>query len=118
MTQLTKNFSYDEMKCKCGACGGGVMNADFMQKLQAVRDAYGSPMTPKSGFRCEKRNEEEGGAKNSMHLFGRAADIECFSGVEKFKIMMIAIASGMNGIGIGNGFIHLDDREIQTIWSY
>lgn len=118
MTQLTKNFSYDEMKCKCGTCGGGVMNEDFMQKLQAVRDAYGSPMVPTSGFRCEKRNEDEGGGKASMHLLGRAADIECVSGGDKFKLMMIAIASGMNGIGIGKTFLHMDDRDTQTLWTY
>jgi len=115
---LTKDFTVEEMKCRCGACPGGTMNPAFMTRLQAVRDAFGGPMIVNSGFRCQANNKAEGGTEKSMHLIGRAADIACHSGSDKFRLMMLAIASGMNGIGVGNTFLHMDDREKQCLWTY
>lgn len=115
---LTQNFTQEEMRCRCGKCPGGTMNQEFMKKLQVVRDGYGSPMQVVSGFRCEAHNKVEGGSKSSMHLLGRAADIRCVAGSDKFRLMMIAVASGLNGIGVGKDFLHLDDREEQVLWTY
>ena len=118
MSQLTANFTSEEMQCKCGNCDGGSMDKYFMQKLQRIRDAYDKPMKVNSGCRCEAYNKTSGGSLLSMHLQGRAADIECIEGASKFKLMMIAIGAGMNGIGIGKEFLHFDDREHQTLWTY
>ncbi len=43
--------------------------------LQPIRTAFGSPIYVTSGYRCSKLNKAVGGAKNSYHLYGRAADI-------------------------------------------
>ena len=118
MLHATKDFTFEEFKCKCGTCGGGVMNAAFMQKLQALRDAYGKPMVPSSGFRCSAHNRKEGGSVTSMHLQGRAADIFCEDGPDKFEFIMLAAAAGFNGIGVAKTYVHVDDRETQTFWTY
>lgn len=43
--------------------------------LQPIRDAWGAPIIVGSGYRCIKLNELVGGAANSDHLYGCAADI-------------------------------------------
>ncbi len=115
------NFSEREFKCGCG-CGRADMDPEFMDKLQAVRDAYGLPMTVSSGFRCEGHNHAVGGAPGSMHLKGRAADI-AIAGADARDLLFNALPV-MNGVGVKqrgpwNGrFLHLDDRELKAIWTY
>ena len=43
--------------------------------LDPLRTAYKKPIYVNSGYRCEELNELIGGAKNSDHLKGMAADI-------------------------------------------
>ncbi|MCP2328397.1 zinc D-Ala-D-Ala carboxypeptidase [Hamadaea flava] len=78
------NFSYAELnKCNSTWAGGAVSatQAKFnalvtMWKLQALRKALGSvPITISSGFRSYACNNAVGGASNSRHLFGDAADL-------------------------------------------
>lgn len=45
------------------------------EQLQRIRDRYGKPIIISSGYRCDKLNRAVGGAKNSDHRFGAAADI-------------------------------------------
>lgn len=44
--------------------------------LQPLRDAIGHPIRITSGYRSPKVNKAVGGANNSDHLYGYAADIE------------------------------------------
>lgn len=74
-----KNFSLNEFRCKC--CkelpADAWMYVEHLVNnlLDPVRDAFGKPIKVNSGYRCEKHNKEVGGAKNSQHLLGQAADI-------------------------------------------
>jgi hypothetical protein len=43
--------------------------------LDPVRKEFGRPIKVNSGYRCSNRNAAVGGAKNSQHLRGEAADI-------------------------------------------
>lgn len=43
--------------------------------LQPIRDAFGESIIVSSGFRCSALNKKVGGASNSDHLYGCAADI-------------------------------------------
>lgn len=43
--------------------------------LDPLREAYGKPIFVNSGYRCDELNKAVGGAKNSHHRFGMAADI-------------------------------------------
>ena len=43
--------------------------------LDPLRDIYGKPIYVASGYRCQELNKAVGGARNSQHLTGTAADI-------------------------------------------
>ena len=43
--------------------------------LQPLRDSWGGPLFINSGYRCPELNKAVGGAENSMHRYGQAADV-------------------------------------------
>ena len=57
--------------------------------LDPIRSLYGKPIYVNSGFRCLTLNKVVGGAKNSSHLMGQAADITGGSPKENKKILDI-----------------------------
>ncbi|MBQ9526259.1 MAG: DUF882 domain-containing protein [Fretibacterium sp.] len=79
MGDLTKNFSRSEFACKCG-CGKNNLDRRVVEACQTIRDAMGQPISVNSGVRCEKNNAAAGGAANSYHIQGLAADLSCKSG--------------------------------------
>jgi len=44
--------------------------------LEPVRDHYGIPFKPNSGYRCLALNEALHGSKTSQHMMGQAVDFE------------------------------------------
>ena len=46
------------------------------QALDPLREAYGRPVRVSSGYRCAALNKAVGGAVNSFHLAGCAADLD------------------------------------------
>lgn len=119
------NFSKAEFTCK--HTGRNEMQDTFMEKLQALRTAYGKPMTITSGFRDKSHPAERMKSRSGAHSTGRAADI-AVAYSDAYKVLHLALAAGFTGIGIqqkGQGrFIHLDDLSIDdgfprpTLWSY
>lgn len=45
--------------------------------LDGIREKYGKPIFISSGYRCPLLNQAVGGASNSQHLKGLAADLIC-----------------------------------------
>jgi len=85
--KLTEHFTLEEMtKSQTGARKGiinnpgqaeiGNLKALCENVLEKVRAHFGKPITVNSGFRGVKLNKAIGGAKNSQHITGQAADIE------------------------------------------
>lgn len=81
-----KFFSIDELTKSTTAYRKGIKNIptkEVEQNLTALienildplREAYGKPIIVTSGYRCKELNQAIGGAKNSDHLYGQAADI-------------------------------------------
>ncbi len=54
--------------------------------LDPLREMYGKPITVNSGYRCPKLNAAVGGAKNSQHMKGEAADITAGNKTENKKL--------------------------------
>ena len=54
--------------------------------LDPLREWYGKPIYVNSGYRCEELNKAVGGARNSFHLSGCAADIDVRDRVENEKL--------------------------------
>ena len=55
--------------------------------LDPARTLLGKPISVSSGFRCEELNRRVGGAKNSQHLKGEAADLQCYDCEYLFKLI-------------------------------
>lgn len=97
------------------------MDLHFMGCLQRLRTFIGVPFNVTSGYRCAKHNSDPRvcGAPGSFHLLGRAADVALdMQLVPRFKLIAHALEFGLNGIGVGETIIHLDDREKPTLWVY
>lgn len=81
-----KYFSIRELTKSATAARKGIDNSPSTQVeqnltaliemvLDPLREAYGKPIIVTSGYRCEKLNRAVGGAANSQHVKGEAADI-------------------------------------------
>ena len=122
--KLTNNFSLSEFECKCGC----KMPADVEENikeladnLQVLRDVIGR-IDLTNAYRCKEHNADVGGATDSQHIKGKAADIKSSTlnpseiasivddlmKIEWFKI---------GGIGIYNTFTHVDIRGVRARWS-
>jgi hypothetical protein len=81
---LTPHFSLEEMIVSEEAARRGINNRPppdivenlkkLCQTLEIVRAALDKPMVISSGYRCPELNKAIGGAANSAHLYGLAAD--------------------------------------------
>ena len=60
-----------------GMMGGVPENVKALVEnvLDPLREKYGKPIKVNSGYRCPKHNLAVGGAKQSQHMKGEAADI-------------------------------------------
>lgn len=86
-TNLSKNFTLEELTKSGTATAKGIKNEPNKEQienltqlckqiLQPLRDEWNAPIFINSGFRCDKLNKAVGGATNSDHRFGCAADIQ------------------------------------------
>ena len=113
-------MNMDKKACPCG-CGLDNMSNVLIQQLLEIEQIADMQLTLTSGARCEKYNAKVKGARNSAHLRGLAADIFCASSKDRWTIITAANAVGINRIGIGDTFIHLDiDPSLtpQRTWIY
>ena len=109
--EKVKYFRKAEFVCPC--CGRCEMDKELIWKLDLLRELVDAPLIITSGFRCERHNKAVGGAPNSAHLRGKAADIACPDNLLRYKILKHAFYIGFPRIGIGKDYIHLDvDRSL------
>jgi zinc D-Ala-D-Ala carboxypeptidase len=116
------NFSASEFVCR--HTGNENMQQEFMDKLQALRFAYGKPMRITSGYRHPTHPIEARKNAPGPHTTGCAVDIAVSRG-DAYRVLELAFALGFTGIGVqqkGDGrYIHLDtltEDARPTIWSY
>ncbi|MYY02033.1 peptidase M15 [Streptomyces sp. SID4913] len=109
------HFAYAEMnRCNSTWAGGAVAagtakaNAlSTMWKLEALRHALGDrPINVNSGFRSASCNSSVGGASNSRHMYGDAADL---GGIAFCTLAKEARYHGFNGI-LGPGYPDHNDH--------
>lgn len=112
MTQLSKHFKRSEFKCKCGKCKSDTADVLLVALLEDVREHFGAPVTLNSAHRCEAHNASVGGAKASMHLLGRAADIRV-KGKSPKEVIQYLVKKYPNSYGFieYESFVHVDSRE-------
>lgn len=118
----TAHFGWDEFTSKDGTgFDGGKVGAAtveenvrrLMYKLEALRQkAGGRAITISSGFRSIAHNQSVGGASNSMHLYGVAADAYV-SGLSTRQVYVLAEACGFSGLErytLSDAHQHVDSR--------
>lgn len=115
--QLSENFTLEEFACP--HCGEVSVDVRLLAAVQAIRSQLKEPVRILSGFRCATHNQAVGGASDSRHCSGQAADITC----ENFEkaISVAATLATVNGIGIDRErkMLHVDVRSLPRIgWLY
>lgn len=126
---MSRYFSYStDPMLQCSHCRVRGMQADFLDRMDSLREAVGFPLRVSSGYRCPQHNATVSSTgPDGPHTTGRAVDL-AVSHWQAHKVLTAAVALGFTGIGVkqhGSGrFIHLDDlapdvdRPRPTIWSY
>jgi uncharacterized protein YcbK (DUF882 family) len=122
--KLTDNFSLQEFQSKDGASfPNEVMNnlVTLAQQLQVLRDHLGKPITITSGYRSKEHNMKIGGALDSFHVRGMAADIQVagMKPKEVAEAIEKLIKEGKmmeGGIGIYRTWTHYDHRGKRIRW--
>lgn len=118
--QLSANFKVREFACHDGS-DTVLIDTELVDILQAIRDAFGKPITINSAYRNTTYNKKIGGATNSQHVYGKAADIRV-KGVPPF-----AVAAWMEKHINSEGkhacgyypiqlFCHVDSRSAPTLF--
>jgi uncharacterized protein YcbK (DUF882 family) len=121
---LTERLSRHEFACKCG-CGFDTVDITMAKTLELAADHFQTELKCgrvkiiiTSGCRCKKHNRSIGGAADSQHLFGRAAD-------HKLYVVELGRESQINpdlvaqfyedidapGVGWYRGRTHVDTRS-------
>lgn len=119
-------FTLDEFRCPC--CGLVDMSDEFITKLDNFRRDAGFAFHVSSGYRCHNHNQAIGGAPNSAHRLGRAADLSV-DGKQTSQLMNMGFEKyGFYGVGISQKrqlrMLHLDDlspKEVKVrpnVWTY
>lgn len=63
--------------------------------LDPLREAWGKPIVVTSGYRCPELNKAVGGAKNSHHMQGMAADISTGNKVDNRRLFQKILDLGL-----------------------
>ena len=110
----------------CKGTGRIMVVTETLDRLEALRAKLGRPIVISSGYRSPEYNAKVSGTgKTGPHTTGRAADIKVNGGRERFELVEAALALGFTGIGVANGFVHVDDVPVTwkqiprpAIWTY
>lgn len=122
--QLTKNFRLSEFDCRDGTPVPQHLVPNIQKlanNLQVLRDYIGEPIHINSAYRTLSYNKKVGGAKNSQHPKGNAADItaKSYSPKKLAAVIEKLIKDGkmdQGGIGVYPGFTHYDTRGVKARW--
>ena len=124
--KLTENFYLPEFASKDGAFFPDNVKsnlATLAEQLQVIRNHFGKPVTITSGYRSPSHNERIGGAKNSYHTRGMAADIKIkdiapYVVAKQIEMLIDAGKIKQGGIGIYDSWIHYDFRGKKIRWDH
>lgn len=91
----------------------------LVEALEAIKQRAGHPLEILSGYRPPAFNRQCGGASDSLHIDGLAADLRC-QGLEPWELYKVCdkVIGGQGGVGYypQSGFVHIDLRGYQSRW--
>jgi len=112
--KLSAHFKVREFACKDGS-NNVIIEDDLIELLEAIRCAILKPIEVVSGYRTKSYNQKCGGAENSFHIKGMAADIKA-AGISPTKLGIWAAMCGATGVGIYKDWVHIDVRKERYVW--
>lgn len=121
-THYSKHFTRAELECKCGCAVPALVEKELTilaKGLERIRKQLG-PLSILSGYRCKTQNDKVGGARNSQHLLGTAADLLVPHGKQNQYVAAALRVKMFHDGGIGvypNGGVHVDHRGYRARWT-
>jgi hypothetical protein len=116
---LVAPFSW--YQCNCPCCGLSVLDIRLHNALECLFDLSAGGFAITSLTRCPAHNQLVGGANQSLHLLGRAADIRPLDRnlykLAAFALTVPAFEEGGFGLYPDRGIIHVDIRPRCTRWA-
>ena len=129
--KFSRNFKRSEFECECG-CGFDTVDHELVVVLEDLRRHLqtlypGAYIVISGPNRCESQNEKIGGADDSQHLLGKAADIKAYWKPASGKRTAVPVAALWNylvetypeayGVGLYSNRVHLDVRSKKARWT-
>lgn len=115
--RLGENFRLVEFASRDGA-DEVLVHPALVALLETVREHFGEPVTVNSGYRSPAHNRRIGGARNSRHVMGLAADIVVDKGaVSPRRVATYVETLDPGGLGRYNTFTHVDVQGKNRRWS-
>ena len=114
--EAIKYFKVREFACKDGS-DFILLSPELLDVLYRIRLHFNAPVMITSGYRTESYNKKVGGARDSKHVKGIAADI-VVKGVSPSKVADYAerLMPDKGGIGEYATFVHIDVRHEKARW--
>lgn len=114
MGDLSPHFSKHEFRSRDGA--EHPIDPRLIEMLETIRTHFNSPTIITSGYRSPEYNRRVGGAPNSFHVRGMAADIQV-RGVSPREVHAFCDRTFKTG-GVGRyaTFTHVDSRPVRARW--
>ncbi len=98
------------------------LKSELVAILDKMRGECGFPFVITSGFRTvAKNNSLSDSVTDSAHLSGLAVDIAIADSARRAIFDKVRIANGINRIGIGSNFVHIDISKTlpqDVMWTY
>lgn len=114
--KIGRYFKVSEFKCYDGTQQVFVAQK-LVKLLDDLRDNIGCAIYVNSGYRTPSHNKKVGGARNSMHMYGCAADIRPANGeLKRLASLAEEHLRDSGGIGIYKTFVHVDIRDRKSRW--
>ena len=110
--KVSRNFTLGELASKDGA-NIVLLHPALIIALQTIRDHVGKPIRVNSAFRSPTHNKAIGGASNSLHTLGLAADM-VIDGMTPIEVASLANDMGLGGIKAYPTFTHIDVGRHRT----
>lgn len=116
IVQLSPHFKVREFACNDGS-DAVLIDERLVKLLEQIRVYARASVNITSAYRTASYNKRIGGAANSQHTKGTAADITT-AGRTPAQIAKFAQAIGAGGVGLytAQKFVHVDVRNGKSYW--
>lgn len=125
---ISTHFGWTDLLCRCGCIAPPEILEGLKRlapALEAIRARAGTPLLVTSGYRCPARNAKIGGAPESEHLRGIAADLHPLRCTPEQLAQVIeamqddgSLPPGGLGRYPGKTIVHVDIRGVRARWTH